>query len=84
MSNLHLYDFGIFIQLLPDEEEKAMLENNIQMAIQQKSIELEDAIDLREIKSIKLANQLLKIRRKNSILWRIFAPPPFFPANLTQ
>ena len=64
MSNLHLYDFGIFIQLLPDEEEKAMLENNIQMAIQQKSIELEDAIDLREIKSIKLANQLLKIRRK--------------------
>jgi len=64
MSNLHLYDFGIFIQLLPDEEEKAMLENNIQMAIQQKNIELEDAIDLREIKSIKLANQLLKIRRK--------------------
>ena len=64
MSSLHLYDFGIFIQLLPDEEEKAMLENNIQMAIQQKNIELEDAIDLREIKSIKLANQLLKIRRK--------------------
>ena len=64
MQNLHLYDFGIFIQLLPDEEEKAMLENNIQMAIQQKNIELEDAIDLREIKSIKLANQLLKIRRK--------------------
>ena len=64
MSNLHLYDFGIFLQLTPDEEEKAMLENNIQMALQQKTIELEDAIDLREIKSIKLANQLLKIRRK--------------------
>jgi hypothetical protein len=41
-----------------------MLENNIQMALQQKNIELEDAIDLREIKNIKLANQLLKIRRK--------------------
>ena len=64
MSDLHLYDFGIFIELQPDEEEKAMLENNIQMALQQGSIELEDAIDLREIKNIKLANQLLKIRRK--------------------
>jgi len=64
MSNLHLYDFGIFIDLTPDEEEKAILENNIQMAIQQKSIELEDAIDLRDIKNIKMANQLLKIRRK--------------------
>ena len=49
---------------MPDEEEKAMLENNIQMALQQQNIELEDAIDLREIKNIKLANQLLKIRRK--------------------
>jgi hypothetical protein len=60
---IQLYDFGIFIELQPDEEEKAMLENNIQMAIQQKIIELSDAIDIREIKNIKLANQLLKIRR---------------------
>jgi len=64
MSELHLYDFGIFIELQPDEEEKGLLENNIQMALQQQSIELEDAIDLREIRNIKLANQLLKIRRK--------------------
>tara|TARA_R110001583_G_scaffold92789_1_gene235508 strand:+ start:296 stop:2710 length:2415 start_codon:yes stop_codon:yes gene_type:complete len=64
LKELHLYDFGIFIELQPDEEEKAMLENNIQMALQQQNIELEDAIDLREIKNIKLANQLLKIRRK--------------------
>ena len=64
MKNLHLYDFGIFLELSPDEEEKAILENNIQMAIQQQNIELEDAIDLREIRNIKLANQLLKIRRK--------------------
>jgi len=64
ISDLYLYDFGIFIELQPDEEEKAMLENNIQMALQQQNIELEDAIDLREIKNIKLANQLLKIRRK--------------------
>jgi len=64
MSNLHLYDFGIFLELAPDEEEKQMLENNIQMALQQTSIDIEDAIDLRDIKNIKLANQLLKIRRK--------------------
>jgi len=64
MKELHLYDFGIFIELQPDEEEKAILENNIQMALQQQNIELEDAIDLREIRNIKLANQLLKIRRK--------------------
>jgi len=63
MSSLHLYDFGIFIELAPDEEEKALLENNIQVAVAQQAIDLEDAIDLREIKNIKLANQLLKIRR---------------------
>jgi len=67
MSNLHLYDFGIFLELAPDEEEKAVLENNIQMALQQQTIELEDAIDLREIRNVKLANQMLKIRRKKKI-----------------
>lgn len=64
MKELHLHDFGIFLQLAPDEEEKQLLENNIQMAITQKQIELEDAIDVREIKNLKLANQLLKLRRK--------------------
>ena len=64
MQELHLYDFGIFLELAPDEEEKQLLENNIQVAIAQKMIDLDDAIDLRNIKNIKLANQLLKIRRK--------------------
>jgi hypothetical protein len=67
LKELYLYDFGIFIELSPDEEEKAVLEQNIQMALQQQNIDLEDAIDLREIKSIKLANQLLKIRRKKKM-----------------
>ena len=67
LEELHLCDFGIFIELAPDEEEKQLLENNIQVAIAQKNIELEDAIDLREIKNIKLANQLLKIRRKKKL-----------------
>jgi len=67
LKELHLYDFGIFIDLQPDEEEKMMLENNIQMALQQQIIELADAIDIREIKNVKLANQLLKIRRKKKL-----------------
>jgi hypothetical protein len=67
IKDLHLYDFGIFIELQPDEEERMMLENNIQMALQQQIIELADAIDIREIKNIKLANQLLKIRRKKKL-----------------
>jgi hypothetical protein len=64
MKNLHLYDFGIFIELMPDDEEKQMLENNIQVSLQQGSIDLDDAIDLRNIRNIKLANQMLKIKRK--------------------
>jgi hypothetical protein len=64
MGDLYLYDFGIFIELQPDEEEKAVLENNIQAAVVGGLIDLSDAIDLREIKNLKLANQLLKLRQK--------------------
>ena len=62
--NLNLHDFGIFLELEPDEEEQAQLEQNIQAAIQQGGINLEDAIDLRQIKNLKLANQMLKVKRK--------------------
>jgi hypothetical protein len=64
MSNLYLYDFGIFLTLEPDEEERQKLENNIQMALQGKLIDLDDAIDIREVKNLKVANQLLKIKKK--------------------
>jgi len=64
MSELHLYDFGIFLELQPDEEEKQLLENNIQASISQGAIDLEDAIDLRQVRNVKLANQMLKITRK--------------------
>ena len=64
IADLHLHDFGIFLELAPDEEEKQLLENNIQAALQRDQIYLEDAIDIRDVKNIKLANQLLKIRRK--------------------
>jgi len=61
--DLNLYDFGVFLELKPDEEEKAKLEENIQVALQSGQINLEDAIDIRNINNLKLANQVLKIRR---------------------
>ena len=63
IDTLHLYDFGVFLELEPEEEEKAMLEQNIQMALQQNQIYLEDAIDIREVRNITLANQVLKYKR---------------------
>jgi len=64
ISDLYIYDFGIFIEVSPDEEQQAQLEQNIQMALSKGDINLEDAIDIRELRNIKLANQLLKVKRK--------------------
>ena len=64
MSTLNLHDFGIFLQLEPEEEEKAQLEQNIQVALQSGGIDLEDAIDIRRVKNLQLANEMLKDRRK--------------------
>ena len=64
IKDLYLYDFGIFIEVAPDEEEKAILEQNIQTALSKNDINLEDAIDIREVRNLKMANQLLKLKRK--------------------
>ena len=63
MSSLYLHEFGIFLELDPDEDEKQLVENNIQAALSRDQIHLEDVIDIRQVKNIKLANQLLKYRR---------------------
>jgi hypothetical protein len=63
INDLYIYDFGIFIEIAPDEEQKAQLEANINMALSKGDINLEDAIDIREIRNLKLANQLLKMKR---------------------
>lgn len=67
IKDLYLYDFGIYIEISPDEEEKAQLEANIQMALSKGDINLEDAIDIRSIANIKLANQLLKLKRQKKL-----------------
>jgi len=68
LKSLHLHDFGIFLDVSPDEEEKQFLEANIQVALQRDQISLEDAIDVRDVKNIKLANQLLKVRRRKKMI----------------
>tara|TARA_S200002703_G_scaffold112465_2_gene98019 strand:- start:1647 stop:4052 length:2406 start_codon:yes stop_codon:yes gene_type:complete len=63
LINLQIHDFGIYLELEPEEEEKAKLEQNIQVALKTQSIDLADAIDIREINNIKLANQFLKLKQ---------------------
>ena len=67
LMNLQLHDFGIYLELEPEDEEKALLEQNIQVALQTQAIALSDAIDIRQIKNIKLANQFLKLRQTQKI-----------------
>jgi hypothetical protein len=67
LRNLQLHDFGIFLEMEPEQEEKALLEQNVQMALQTGAIALSDAIDIREIKNTKLANQFLKLRQRQKI-----------------
>ena len=65
-SQIHMADFGIYFDLIPDEREKEQLEANIQAALSSGSINLEDAIDIRSINNLKLANQMIKLKRKKA------------------
>ncbi len=64
MYNLNMHEFGIFLELEPEEEDKQVLQKNIQIALQSGGVDLEDIIDIEQISNIKLANQMLKIKRK--------------------
>ncbi len=64
LIDLSIHDFGVFLELEPDEEQKAQLEQNIQVALQAGQIDLEDAIDIRNVVNLKLANQMIKQRRR--------------------
>lgn len=67
IKDLYLYDFGIYVDLMPDEREKEMLEANIQISLQRDQIDLEDAIDIRNVQNVKLANELLKMKRRRKL-----------------
>ena len=62
--DLPMYNFGVVVVKDMEEKEKAFLEQNIQMALQQKEIDLEDAIAVRDLKDISQAERLLVVRRK--------------------
>ena len=64
IDSLNLHDFGIYLELEPDEEAQAQLEQNIQVALQSGGIDLDDAIDIRQVRNLKMANQLLKLKKK--------------------
>ena len=64
IESLNLHDFGIYLELEPDEEEKSRLEQNLQVALQSGSIDLDDVIDVRQVRNLKMANQLLKLKKK--------------------
>ena len=67
LGDMSAHEFGIFIALGPDEEEKAKLEAAIQAAIARGELKVEDAIDVMQIKNIRLANQVLKLKRKQRV-----------------
>jgi hypothetical protein len=62
--DLPMYNFGVVVVKDMEEKEKAFLEQNIQMALQQQEIDLEDAIAVRDLKDISQAERLLVVRRK--------------------
>jgi len=63
IEKLNLHDFGIFLEMEPDDEERAELQKNIQISLQTKEIDIEDVIDINQVKNLKLANQMLKLKR---------------------
>ena len=40
------------------------MQQNIQIALQTKEIDIEDSIDIKQIRNLKLANEMLKVKRK--------------------
>jgi hypothetical protein len=63
-GDLPMYNFGIKVQMEMDETEKSYLEQNIQIALAQKEVDLEDAMAIRQLKDIDQAERLLIVRRK--------------------
>ena len=63
-ENLVMYNFGVTVQKEMEEVEKQYLEQNIQISLSQKELDIEDAIAIRQLKDINQAERLLVVRRK--------------------
>jgi hypothetical protein len=66
-SDLYMYNFGVMIRRDMDDKDRAYLEQNIQIALSQKEIDIEDAIAIRQLKDVDQAERLLVVRRKKRI-----------------
>ena len=66
--DLPMFNFGIKVEKELDEIEKSYLEQNIQISLSQREIDLEDAIMIRRQKDIQLAEQLLVLRRRKRMM----------------
>jgi len=67
IKSIPLRDFATYIELSPDDEQKERLEANIQQEMVNGTLWIEDAIDIRGISNIKLANQVLKLKKKKRL-----------------
>jgi hypothetical protein len=65
--DLPMYNFGVHVVKEMEDQERAYLEQNIQMSLQQKEIDIEDAIAIRQLKDVNQAERLLVVRRKKRI-----------------
>jgi len=63
-NELPMYNFGVKVQKEMEEIERQFLEQNIQASLNQKEIDLEDAIAIRNLKDVNQAERLLIVRRK--------------------
>ncbi len=66
-NNLPMYNFGVQVVKDMEDKDKMYLEQNIQVALAQKEIDLEDALAIRNIKDVNQAERLLVVRRKKRI-----------------
>jgi len=63
-NELPMYNFGVQVVKEMEDQDRVYLEQNIQMSIQQKELDIEDAIAIRGMKDVNQAERLLVVRRK--------------------
>ena len=63
-NELPMYNFGVQVVKEMEDQDRAYLEQNIQMSLQQKELDIEDAISIRNMKDVNQAERLLVVRRK--------------------
>jgi hypothetical protein len=66
-NRLPMYNFGVTVQKEMEDAEKAYLEQNIQISLSQKELDIEDAMAIRSMKDVNQAERLLILRRKKRI-----------------